>query len=259
MPSSTAASTGGKLTPARRGHGCAVPVRDPSGAPRSRASRARPRRRAARLGRAALVELAPCDAGVARAVAEGGEVVRVRRRDERRGFGRVELREARGRVRRVDVADGRRAPQGPLGNARSGRLSLSPRAVSARSPGVSGASRKSRLGRVWGVSAASGGVWPASGPASRVWAASLARLSRPAGLASVPGSSFVVVGSVLGWSLASFFSRPGRVPRLRRVSAASRGVLAASCRVPELASPASRPRLQDATLPRGPSQSVSLV
>ena len=140
--------------------------------------------------------------------------------------------------------------QGPLGNARSGRLSLSPRAVSARSSGVSGASRKSRLGRVWGVSAASGGVWPASGPASRVWAASLARLSRPAGLASVPGSSFVVVGSVLGWSLASFFSRPGRVPRLRRVSAASRGVLAASCRVPELASPASRPRLKDRALPR---------
>ena len=148
--------------------------------------------------------------------------------------------------------------EGPLGNARSGRLSLSPRAVSARSSGVSGASRKSRLGRVWGVSAASGGVWPASGPASRVWAASLARLSRPAGLASVPGSSFVVVGSVLGWSLASFFSRPGRVPRLRRVSAASRGVLAASCRVPELASPASRPRLQDATLPRGPYE-VSYV
>ena len=150
------------------------------------------------------------------------------------------------------------ARQGPLGNARSGRLSLSPRAVSARSSGVSGASRKSRLGRVWGVSAASGGVWPASGPASRVWAASLARLSRPAGLASVPGSSFVVVGSVLGWSLASFFSRPGRVPRLRRVSAASRGVLAASCRVPELASPASRPRLQDATLPRGPFSMVEM-
>ena len=66
-----------------------------------------------------------------------------------------------------------------------------------------------------GVWPASGGVWPASGPASRVWAASLARLSRLAGLGSVPGSPFVVVGSVPGWSLASFFnlkvSRPGRV------------------------------------------------
>ena len=63
----------------------------------------------------------------------------------------------------------------------------------------------------------------------------------------------MVVGSVPGWSLASFFSRPGRVPRLWRVPAASRGVLAASRRVPELASPASRRRPRDRALPRGPS------
>jgi hypothetical protein len=93
--------------------------------------------------------------------------------------------------------------EGPLGNARSGRLLLCRGPVSAAFRGVPAASRK----------------------------------PRPAGPARVPRASG---------------PRPGRVPRPWRVSAASRGVLAASRRVPELASPASRPRLKDLALPRPP-------
>ena len=91
--------------------------------------------------------------------------------------------------------------EGPLGNARSGRLLLCRGPVSAAFRGVPAASRK----------------------------------PRPAGPARVPRASG---------------PRPGRVPRPWRVSAASRGVLAASRRVPELASPASQPRLKDRALPR---------
>ena len=106
--------------------------------------------------------------------------------------------------------------------------------------------RLGRLGRVWRRLA---GVWagvPRLGCVSR---ASLA--SRGSGF----GPGVVFRGRGFGPGVVSgvfFFAsrpRPASPARLGRVW----GVLAASCRVPELASPASRPRLQDATLPRGPS------
>ena len=113
--------------------------------------------------------------------------------------------------------------EGPLGNARSGRLSLSPRAVSARSSGVSGASRKSRLGsRVLAASGASRPRLAASGRRLGRRPASGLRLSRVSRVPRV----WVRSRGRLSWSWVR--SRGGlwrlffRVPAASRVSGASR-------------------------------------